>query len=118
MKHHRHKEHNHLHSPECGHTAIRHGDHVGYLHDGHLHFLHGDHVDEHVLEVGQTNPDACTPGHRCGEHDASHRHGPGCGHEPVPHGDHTDYLVGDHLHHEHGDHCDDHGHVDVVHRGS
>jgi hypothetical protein len=27
----------------------------------------------------------------------------------VPHGDHTDYLVGDHLHHPHGDHCDDHG---------
>jgi hypothetical protein len=27
----------------------------------------------------------------------------------VPHGDHTDYLVGDHLHRPHGDHCDDHG---------
>jgi len=32
----------------------------------------------------------------------------------VPHGDHTDYLVGDHLHHPHGDHCDDHGRVEVV----
>ena len=39
----------------------------------------------------------------------SHEHGPGCGHEAVPHGDHTDYLVGGHLHHPHGDHCDDHG---------
>jgi hypothetical protein len=29
----------------------------------------------------------------------------------VPHHDHIDYLVGDHLHHEHGDHCDDHGEV-------
>jgi hypothetical protein len=27
----------------------------------------------------------------------------------VPHGDHTDYLVGGHLHHPHGGHCDDHG---------
>jgi hypothetical protein len=27
----------------------------------------------------------------------------------VPHGDHTDYLVNDHLHHPHGNHCDDHG---------
>jgi hypothetical protein len=27
----------------------------------------------------------------------------------VPHGDHVDYLVADHLHHPHGDHCDDHG---------
>jgi hypothetical protein len=26
-------------------------------------------------------------------------HGPGCGHEAVPHGDHVDYLVDDHLHH-------------------
>jgi hypothetical protein len=27
----------------------------------------------------------------------------------VPHGDHTDYLVGGPLHHPHGGHCDDHG---------
>jgi hypothetical protein len=27
----------------------------------------------------------------------------------VPHGDHVDYLVGGHLHHQHGNHCDDHG---------
>ena len=31
-------------------------------------------------------------------HDHPHEHGPGCGHEPVPH----------------GDHCDDHGPIDVV----
>jgi hypothetical protein len=29
----------------------------------------------------------------------------------VPHGDHTDYLVGDHLHHAHSGHCDTHGAV-------
>jgi hypothetical protein len=29
----------------------------------------------------------------------------------VPHGDHADYLVEGHLHHQHGDHCDDHGAV-------
>jgi hypothetical protein len=29
----------------------------------------------------------------------------------VPHVDHIDYLVGDHLHHPHGDHCDDHGSI-------
>jgi hypothetical protein len=27
----------------------------------------------------------------------------------VPHGDHQDFLVGGHLHHQHGTHCDDHG---------
>ena len=52
-----------------------------------------------------------SPGHDCGAHDKAHRHGPGCGHEAVPHGDHVDYLVDGHLHHPHGDHCDDHGKV-------
>ncbi len=40
----------------------------------------------------------------------AHEHGPDCGHEPVAHGDHLDYLVDGHLHHPHDGHCDDHGH--------
>lgn len=107
-----HANHSHQHGPGCGHKAVRHGDHVDYLHDGHLHHMHGDHVDEHVVEVSDKNPDRCTPGHKCKGHDASHKHGPGCGHEAVPHGDHVDYLVDGHLHHPHGDHCDDHGPLD------
>ena len=47
-----------------------------------------------------------------GPHD--HRHGPGWGHEAIPHGDHVDYLVDGHLHHPHDGHCDDHGKVEVV----
>jgi len=54
------------------------------------------HVDEHVIEVSDTNPLRCTPETRC-----SHTHGPGCGHEQVPHGDHVDYLVDGRLHHPH-----------------
>lgn len=38
-------------------------------------------------------------------------HGTECGHVPVLHHDHIDYLVDAHLHHPHGDHCDDHGSV-------
>ncbi|HHS0832622.1 TPA: hypothetical protein ACTDMQ_004466 [Salmonella enterica subsp. enterica serovar Muenchen] len=49
-----------------------------------------------------------------GGHDTKHKHGPDCGHEPVPHGNHIDYLVDGRLHHPHGDHCDDHGLVDVL----
>lgn len=109
-----HKDHVHEHGPDCGHTQIEHGDHIDYLHDGHLHHPHKDHVDEHTLEVSETNPDVCTPAHECAGHDPDHVHGPGCGHEPVPHGDHTDYLVDGHLHHPHRDHCDDHGPVNVV----
>jgi hypothetical protein len=89
--------------------AIRHEDHVDYLHDGHLHHMHGDHVDEHVLAVGDPNGDACQSGHACGGHEAAHVHGPACGHPRVPHGDHVDHLVGGHLHHVHAGHCDDHG---------
>lgn len=109
-----HTGHEHEHGPACEHTGVRHDGHVDYLHDGHLHRQRGDGtVEEHALPVDDTNPDSCTPEH-AEEHDNEHVHGPNCGHEPVPHGDHTDYLVGDHLHHPHGDHCDDHGPVELA----
>ncbi|HTR49757.1 MAG TPA: hypothetical protein VMJ10_03555 [Kofleriaceae bacterium] len=104
-----HDEHEHEHGEGCGHVAVQHGDHVDYLHDGHLHALHRGHVDECSIAVDNKNPARCTPSHACTGHEAGHRHGAGCGHQAVPHGDHTDYLVGNHLHHAHGDHCDDHG---------
>jgi hypothetical protein len=59
--------------------------------------------------VSRVNPDQCTPAHDCGAHVGGHAHGADCGHEAVPHGDHVDYLVDDHLHHPHEGHCDDHG---------
>jgi len=114
MRHPIHERHTHIHGAGCGHTAIRHGGRVVYLHDGHLHSAHGDHFDEHRIAVDQANPDACTPGHACGSHDAAHRHGLNCGHEPVPHGDHVDYLVDGHLHHPHEGHCDDHGALEII----
>jgi len=40
--------------------------------------------------------------------DHPHRHGPGCGHTAVRHGDHPDYLHDGHLHHMHADHVDEH----------
>ena len=30
---HTHDNHNHQHGPGCGHTGVKHGDHVDYLHD-------------------------------------------------------------------------------------
>jgi hypothetical protein len=111
---HTHANHSHQHGPGCGHTAVQHGDHVDYLHDGHLHHHGKSGVEEHHLEVTAANAADCTPAHSCGGHDKGHRHGPGCGHEAVPHGDHVDYLVDGHLHHPHGDHCDDHGKVHLA----
>jgi len=105
----KHEGHTHTHGQNCGHTAVKHDGHTDYLHDGHLHHIHDGHVDDHTIAVGGANPANCTPGHNCGSHEAAHTHGPNCGHEAVPHGDHTDYLVNGHLHHPHGKHCDDHG---------
>lgn len=111
-----HKEHSH--GPGCGHLAIQHADHVDYLHDGHLHapgHAHDPaHQHDHALEVTARNRAECTPNHACGLHDASHSHGPECGHELVPHGDHVDFLVGEHLHHPHAGHCDDHGTIEAI----
>lgn len=112
---HTHEDHDHSHGPACGHTAIQHEGHTDYLHDGHLHHTEGDGtITEHSLPATGANPSGCTPQHECAGHEASHVHGPDCGHEPVPHGDHTDYLVDGHLHHPHGTHCDDHGPVNVL----
>ncbi|MCS7023274.1 MAG: hypothetical protein NZV14_00605 [Bryobacteraceae bacterium] len=109
-----HENHTHVHGVGCGHVAVKHGDHVDYLHDGHLHFPHGDHTDEHVVEVTAANPEDCTGGHACAGHGDGHVHGPGCGHEAVPHGGHVDYLVDGHLHHPHAGHCDHHGALATV----
>ena len=113
-EHHVHPNHEHVHGPDCGHTAILHDGHTDYLHNGHLHHAHEDHYDEHSIAVTGSNPDECTPQHYCGGHAEDHQHGPGCGHEAVPHGDHVDYLVEGHLHHPHGDHCDNHGKLKLI----
>ena len=100
----------HIHDPNCGHTAIKHGNHIDYLVDGELHHPHGDLCDGHVIELSDTNADSCNPVNTCG----GHTHGPDCGHEAIKHGDHTDYIVDGRLHHQHGDHCDDHGPIDLA----
>lgn len=104
----------HVHSPGCGHIAVRHKDHVDYLDHGHLQHVDDGRTEDHVVEISSVNPDRCDPKHRASGHDEKHRHGPGCGHEAVPHGNHIDYLVDGRLHHSHGDHCDDHGPLTVV----
>jgi hypothetical protein len=63
------------------------------------------------VAITMMNPAGCLP-HACREHETGHTHGPGCGHTAVPHGDHVDYCVGDHLHHPHDGHCDNHGPID------
>jgi hypothetical protein len=110
---HKHDHHDHVHGPGCGHAAIEHDGHTDYLHDGHLHHPSGADVEEHTLAVSDANPAGCAP-HSCSGHEDGHIHGPGCGHDAIPHGDHVDYLVNGHLHHPHGDHCDDHGAVNLI----
>jgi hypothetical protein len=109
-----HGKHEHKHGAGCGHQAITHEGHTDYLHEGHLHSVHDGHVDEHRIASDQSHPSSCTPSHRCGGHESDHQHGSGCGHEAVPHGDHSDFLVSGHLHHPHGKHCDDHGPIVIA----
>jgi hypothetical protein len=111
---HDHASHDHQHTANCGHTALQHGDHVDYLHEGHLHRADGQRYSECRIEADKANPAQCTPQHACADHAKDHQHGPKCGHEAVPHGDHLDYLVAGHLHHPHGAHCDDHGALRMV----
>jgi zinc transport system permease protein len=41
------EEHEHRHSPGCGHPVVQHGDHTDFIHQGHRHAQHADHYDEH-----------------------------------------------------------------------
>jgi len=100
------QEQSHHHGKGCGHLAVEHRGHVDYLQEGHLQHRRGDAVEEHVLDVSPKNPAGCQRVNK-----PTHQHGPGCGHEAIPHGDHVDYIVDGHLEHPHGDHCDDHGPV-------
>jgi len=61
-----------------------------------------------AIPINALNPAGCMP-HTCAAHASDHVHGPGCGHQAIPHGNHVDYLVDGHLHHPHGGHCDVHG---------
>ena len=100
-----HKNHEHKHAAGCGHTEVKHDGHVDFLHDGHLHALEKGAAVEHKLAVNDTFP----AGEKPVKHADAHKHGAGCGHDAIPHGDHTDYAVDGKLHHAHGDHCDEHG---------
>ena len=102
-----HEPHEHQHGLHCSHTAIRHEEHVDYLHDGCLHHVRAGVVDEHVIAVNGTNPVDCAGAER--KRTSDHVHGPHCGHEPVPHGNHPCYLVDGRLEGWHFDHYDDHG---------
>ena len=63
-----HHNHPHRHGVGCGHTTIRHGDHIDYLHDGHLYHVYADHLDEHTIEISADNPAECNHAHRCTGH--------------------------------------------------
>ena len=102
----------HQHGPNCGHTALKHEGHTDYLVDGRIECASENGSVDRVIEVSQINPNECRPVNDCERQ--SHVHGPDCGHEMVPHGDHNDYLVDGVLHFPHAEHCDDHGPVQLV----
>jgi hypothetical protein len=120
---------------------VKHENHVDALIDGRLLSLN-HRFEEHdistVIEFCddarmQHTDDDCDHDHHGHDHhgkghgekktevlsplEAHHQHAIGCGHIAVQHGDHTDFLVGHHLHHpaagEDG-HCVNHGHINML----
>jgi hypothetical protein len=97
-----HKSHEaHKHGENCGHAAIKHSDHVDYMHDNHFHNTAANgKVVEHKVRV------AASKEHTKASAENGHTHGVNCGHERIEHGDHSDYVVDGNVHHVDGDHCD------------
>ncbi len=56
-----HQHHDHQHGDTCGCKAIKHGDHVDYVHDGRGHRIHGNPLEDEDLKEGSqedTAPEA------------------------------------------------------------
>jgi hypothetical protein len=120
-----------LHGPDCGHPAIRHEDHVGFLQDGDLHCYVRQkgtakfRVEKHKLD--HAGP-CCSPTADELEQHTHHDQAHPCNCDgtlagidsPLPvgtkvrHGDHYDFLVGDAIHHRKGDVCMEHGKVELL----
>ncbi|TYZ68886.1 hypothetical protein PybrP1_012590 [[Pythium] brassicae (nom. inval.)] len=75
------------HTPSCGHLSIVHGNHRDYVVKNHLV------CQDSVRSISGGDDHAAKPT-RC---PASEPHRPGCGHLPVRHRDHIDYVVEDNL---------------------
>jgi hypothetical protein len=88
----------------CDDSSMKHGDNNDCEHD---HHGKGHHSEKKIELHSPTSP----------EPSVQHHHAIGCGHIAVQHGDHTDFLVGHHLHHpsvgEDG-HCVNHGHINML----
>jgi hypothetical protein len=91
-----HQTHAHVHGDDCGHVAVKHGEHVDYLHEGHVHADHDGHYDE------------CSLREHVAAETHQHVHGPDCGHASVTHADHVDYVHEGHRHATHQGHYDEH----------
>lgn len=87
------------HTPSCGHLSILHGNHRDYVVKNHLV------CQDSVRSIGGGEHHALKPASKCPT-DEPHR--PGCGHLPVRHRDHIDYVVEDNLF------CQQAGMLDVV----
>ncbi len=61
-----------------------------------------------VLALGRTAADRARRVRHSEAEAHPHEHGPGCGHDTVPHGDHVDYLHDGHRHAAHEGHYDEH----------
>ncbi|RLN82274.1 hypothetical protein BBJ28_00020332, partial [Nothophytophthora sp. Chile5] len=87
------------HNRSCGHLSIQHGNHRDYVVQNHLVCLDSVKcLGAHQSGPANDNAEPKTPvapPRRCAPPEDPHR--PGCGHLPVRHKDHIDYVVEDNL---------------------
>lgn len=106
-----HKDHDHEHGANCGHTAIVHRDSHGCEHTDYVHkdektgetYLHHkcENGENHYHECSlEDNKDTltglsavCLSFNVCADHEDTPCGSDECQHEAVPHGDHYDHLV-------------------------
>lgn len=88
------------HSRSCGHLSIQHGNHRDYVVQNHLV------CQDSIKKLGErsrsgsncsSNGTASATGSSTAKCAPKDSHGPGCGHLPVRHHDHIDYVVEDNL---------------------
>jgi hypothetical protein len=123
-----------LHGPECGHQAIEHNNHVGFLQDGDLHcFVRTSGSNKFKIEkheLPHTGPccppyenegDSAGSGHShsdeiepCGCYGSLNEGLPDGNSSKVLHGSHYDWLVGSAMHHRKGDNCMNHGTLQLI----
>ncbi|TMW64039.1 hypothetical protein Poli38472_014156 [Pythium oligandrum] len=121
------KLHDYAAHTSCGHLAIQHGDHRDFVVKNHLvcldnvKSLSGNCSSGACVPISGTKSTSTAPAATTvtttappTDRQPRHPHRPGCGHLPVRHGDHIDYVVDDGLFCQQAGFLDDADHIELL----